>query len=59
MLHSVIMVFLVLITAGLLIAQNVSMNVQSSTADKAMSIAQVVARVPHVQKALLSDNPSI
>ena len=58
MLHSVIMVFLVLITAGLLIAQNVSMNVQSSTADKAMSIAQVVARVPHVQQALLSDNPS-
>lgn len=58
MLHSVIMVFLVLITAGLLIAHNVSMNVQNSTADKAMSIAQVVARVPAVQQALLSDNPS-
>lgn len=58
MLLSVAMVCLVLTIAGVLIVQSIAEYAKDSTADRALSIGQIVAKVPVVQQALLSDNPS-
>lgn len=58
MLLTVGLVCIVLLTAGALITQNVAIDTKQRTADRALAIAQVVAQVPAVQQALLSDNPS-
>ena len=58
MLLSIAMVCIVLTAAGLMLAHNIATYVQDSTADRALSIGQVVAQVPSVEQAILSDNPS-
>lgn len=58
LLLSIAMVLVVLSVAGGFIIYNISDYAKRSTADRALSIAQVAAKTPSVQQALLSANPS-
>jgi len=58
MLLTVSMVCFVLIAAGILVGHNVLEQVQEDTAKQALDIARIVAQVPAVQEAILSENPS-
>ncbi|MDR3589504.1 MAG: sensor histidine kinase [Negativicutes bacterium] len=58
MLLTVSMVCFVLIAAGILVGQKVLEQVQEDTAKQALDIARIVARVPAVQEAIVSENPS-
>ena len=55
---SLAMVLIVLTIAGGLIIYSTAERVKNSTAERALSIAQVVAKVSFVQEGLLSDRPS-
>ncbi len=58
MLLTVSMVCFVLIAAGILVGHKVLEQVQEDTAKQALDIARIVAQVPAVQEAILSENPS-
>ncbi|EAX48322.1 signal transduction histidine kinase regulating citrate/malate metabolism [Thermosinus carboxydivorans Nor1] len=49
---------LTLALVGVLVYNLVSDHVQTSVGNRALAIARVVARVPTVQEAIMSDNPS-
>lgn len=55
---SIGMMCLVLVIAGALVLKNAADRIQASVGSRALAIGQVVAGVPAVQAALLSDNPS-
>ena len=58
LLLSMAMVLVVLAVTGGFIIYNISDYAKRSTADRALAIAQVAAKTPLVQQALLSANPS-
>lgn len=58
MLLTVSMVCFVLVAAGLLVGSKMFDQVKEDTAKQALDIARIVAKVPAVQEAILSENPS-
>ncbi|WP_425440874.1 ATP-binding protein [Sporolituus thermophilus] len=58
MLLTISVVFLTLLTAGILVIKNVAEDEQADISKRALDIGRMVATVPAVQRAILSDNPS-
>ncbi|WP_207856861.1 ATP-binding protein [Lucifera butyrica] len=54
----ILMVFFVLAVTGAIVIRISDQYIENSTGKKALAIGEVIASVPSVQEALLSDNPS-
>ena len=55
---SITMMVFALVTVGVLVFQNASERIQANVSNRAVTIGRIIAQVPQVQQAIVSEHPS-